>query len=307
MQMNLSNNPWPHIFGNVPVFSVEPICQIPSARLKRNHVWLLPDSLGEYPTGYINTEDNWYFQSGGSSCSFFPIEDDDLQKMPPFALDGYQYVNIACDGGQIRCIGAFIKHGSMGAGFQISHFNLPWYSVVFGTGICTWSPQQYGSLLAYQKDADNYIPNTVIMQGYGSFTPVSTFNIHGELSSEPTDISTSFPLVGFNTDPEPWLKGLFVKIRAYRIFIDMNNQRKVRYITAWAKVVDQDGLTLFLSDIKNEYDQDISLSGYTVCYIDHALQNKLFFTFYTTGTPYCKSTISTLFHTSSQICRVIRQ
>ncbi len=277
LQLNLANKPWPHIFGNVTYASLGPVINKPSTRLIQNFVWIMPNKDGAYPPefSYLDfTGETVYLRAKTDTCTDFAIDPEDYDRLPPKSFyggnyEGNQEVDIQIEGGSIRAYGYFQDFGA-GPIFKAIDFNIPLYN-----NIVAWSPPQFETQLAYEEDNQNYYPNIITMLGYGSFTPSSTFNIHGDLESS-TTITVPFPIEEYHAGGQPWLKDKFIRFHAVSTSVNMNDEYEANWITLWAKVVDQNGLVLWLDEIMDEEEKEFSLSGYSVTFIELVINNKLF-------------------------------
>lgn len=264
IQESMTEEPWPHIFGNWASHKMVPICNVPSAVMSYGIIIQSPGTDGEY-YDYDNPEDEHIYQDNES---FTNIYSDQLSGFPD-ATEGSQYFQIDIPGGKLIFAGT--NAGSVLV-TSAAMWNIPYF-----TNIVLWSPQQYNAMLPYVADNATYIPNVATLTGYGSQSLTAHFNIYGELIQWPAVVSHEFPSIGFNPDQDPWLRGLYIFFQAFRIYTDVNDERQIEYMNFWAKVIEQTDLNITLDEITDAWGQNVSLSGYRPCFIYYAAGNKVFY------------------------------
>jgi len=281
---NLVDGNWPHMFGEVSNFGLHPLCTVPTCSVNKDYYFLrnmleretndpeviVPGGFPQYP----DTSESIFI----NFRSLVTIQCSESVNMPPSYPGEDLYCEIEIDGGSVLARGDFI-----GSSFQVNEWNIPWYEK-----ICIWGPPQHNSFIPFQQDDTAYIPNTIEMLGYGTFTipappedPNWSFNIYDELI-DVLDVEVPFPIVDAaagwaQNNNTPWLKGMFIECYAVKIIQDFNTGAPtVQLTTMWAKVVHQEAFTLYLDDVRDENGQEYSLSGYRPMFIIRALKNKVF-------------------------------
>lgn len=266
LQRNLTGSPWPHVFGGWGTHAMLPICNVPQASLAKGIVIQSEGSDGEF-FPYEDTDAYTIYKDGEDT--FLNLFCDELGGFP-HTSEGKMFYHMAIPGGTLlfraHNLSGFLKMDSA------ADWNVPMYA-----NIGLWSPQQFNGLLPYQQDDENYIPNVVTMMGYGTPDPYPGFNIYGELTRWPVLISDAFPYIGFNPDQEPWLSGMYIFFQAFRIYTELNDERVVEYEYFWARVADQNGLSLILDEITDVYGNETTLSDYRPCFVYYAAGNKVFY------------------------------
>ena len=297
VELNLNTEPWPHIFGTVSLFELIPFCNVPTAHTNYNihflrymparRVQLQDSSIVTLPEGYPAYPDlpntDMYYDNGFGFAGFYTVEPAQL----PGDVNTYFSIDIP-GGGSVLFQGTVV--GNL---VQITHatWNTPWY-----VNIVTWSPPQYNATSMWRTDDPAYAPNVIVMMGYqidGTIPDPSNwqFNIYDELIP-PTTVDIPFPIDygvgvgqpgwwsditywqrGLNT---PWLKDLYIRILVSHTYRDENNQPKANAVELWAKVVNQEGINLYLDEIRTMDDQEVLLNGCRVLFIYEATKNKIF-------------------------------
>jgi hypothetical protein len=289
--------PWPHIFGKVENVSIKPFCKIPVAKLATNVHFLYRAAerrvcidydnvvqVYEWPANqspYANDFNNLFFPNNiGVPELSWPLEFAD--QLP---IESDEYYTIAVPGGYVL-FQATAFHGILQV--DPAKWNIPWY-----TNIVCMSPLQYNPMLPHQADDPFYQPNMVMMQGYGTINPdpeTWQFNIYDDLIL-PTTITIGFPpdypygtgttwwenMTNWQTNKNiPWVQGMYIRFLAVRILRDENNEPTTQQFVLWGTVVKQEGIVLYLDDIRTLDSQEGNLTGLRVIYIYEAIQNKIF-------------------------------
>ena len=286
MSANASQEPWPQVFGQTQLPLVA-LCTAPTSTLSEKLVFCLPfDDDPDNVTKLIQTWPLKYRKLGDLSNLTFLIKPEDAEKMPQGeTID----VELGIQDQKIRCRGHFAGSSFMvdppttgTDGALISGFNLPILHWSTDGGVCVWAPRQVTQNWQQTNigygDAIQYEPNVIVMQGYGSYEPTTTFNGQGDLTPPAVLEGAPFEMggVGFETPTIPWLEGSYLNLKVYSQFKNMVGEWTAKHNTLWAFVAKQDGLVLYLSNVTNEMDQDVSLAGYKICYIAYAIKNKIF-------------------------------
>jgi hypothetical protein len=299
VELNLNTEPWPHIFGTVSLFELLPFCNVPTAHTTYNihflhympahRVQLQDGSIVTLPGGFPTYPDiptDKYYDNGFGFTGFYTVEPAQL----PGDINTFFSVDIPGGGSVLfkgTVVGNLVQIMFEGG---LTTWNTPWY-----TDLVTWSPPQYNATSMWRTDDSAYVPNTVVLMGYGSITIPDPsnwqFNVYDELVP-PTAIDIPFPIDygigvgqpgwwsditywqrGLNT---PWLKDLYIRMLVASVYRDENNQPKVNTAELWAKVVNQEGINLYLDEIRTMDDQEVLLNGCRVLYIYEATKNKIF-------------------------------
>ena len=287
MNANATSDPWPHVFGQIQLPLI-PLCNAPTTTLSQKLVFCLPfDNDPNNVTKRTIVDPIKYRKLGDLSNLTFFIRPEDLEKMPP-QLETID-VELSVQNQKIRCRGHFAGHGFLidppatgPTGITTSGFNIPTLHWSNDGGVCVWAPTQV-TLNAQQMSAGNgdavqYEPNVIVMRGYGSYEETTTFNVHGELEPPAVLVGAPFEIggIGFEQPTIPWLEDSFVNLKVYSQHRGMDGNWVAKHSTLWAYVQRQDGLVLYLNNVTNETDQDVSLDGFQICYIAYAIKNKIF-------------------------------
>lgn len=267
---------WGHVFGAPALTDVGSVCTVPTLKLNRTIIYLYgrtnpedPDEIIYPPTGpgtrYENDENYVYVLAGQQAVSLWPVDDDGAAKMPP--NNCWADLGLTQDGQSARMYGKAVQINERWFFQLVSGFNTPYYTDI----VLIAAPQRIETVLGpASEDRVEYAPLSVQMRGFGSYTGPPSFNIHGELVGLP-DVEEEFSAYDM-----PWLVGCYIRMTCVATFRDAQGTYQHHTRQCWAYVQAQENASLLLADIRDDDDQETSLSGYMPVHLHYAQRNKIF-------------------------------